>query len=207
MLAKLALWPERFSNKIIECYLTQDPDYYQDLTILSGREILFFLKDLRLQIKINFTRTKMRLGYAKALTPQILKDASDLSLEGRSFDLLAFARQKAKRSHLLSEHLVAYHGDLFLLEALVKLVKDRHFLENVPLPAFVKAILMNSIPPTFKWQKQTFKTFQDTIVDYLQEELKLIPSAKHFALLQDEQLQLDERVDRLEARFSNAFNS
>lgn len=205
MLAKLYLLSQQFSKKILDTYLIQDPDYYQDLIPLAGKEILFFVRDWHLLIALKFTRTQVELSYCKADALPKLQDEMHLSMQGRSFDLFAFALYQAKRSRLLSENLISYQGDLFLLEALVKLFKERNFLDNVPLPKLLKTLILNHFSRAAAWQKQNIETFKNTIIDYLQEELSLLPSYKHFVLLQDVQLELDEQLDRLEAHTNSTL--
>ena len=186
-----------FSNRVIDCVLSQDPRYYEDLEVLAGKKIIFYLSDLKLQVVLNFTRTTMTITYGKNV---ILEDACALYLEGRSMDLLAFSLSKNKRSRLLSDGVIQFQGDLFLLEAIVVLFKDRDFLQNVPMPLWLKQLLLQGSQRFFSWKKHNVRVVKHSLVDYAVEELHLLPSYKHFSLLQDDLLVLNEALDRVEAR-------
>lgn len=191
------------SNKVIDCYLTQDVDYLQDLQGLAGKKILVSLTDLHLSLEFSFSRTKMKLEY---YFEHPAKDGFDLSLLGASFNLLAFGIKKDQRSKMLSEGLVEFHGDLFLLEHLAHLFSEREFLENVPLPAMLKSVLLKATKSGFAWQKHNLKVLQKSLIDYLQEELKLLPSHRHFEFLQEDVFLLNQTLDRLEA-WVDRFNA
>lgn len=184
------------SNKVIECYLVQDSDYLQDLSKLSGKKIVMVLQDLGLQVQLKFTKTRMIITYE--FLDDDVSDA-DLFLSGRSLELLVFAFCKERRSRLLGAAVVRFQGDLFLLEALSHLFMQRDFLENSALPLWLKTILIQMSKKILSWQVNNFKVLQETLVDYLQEELKLLPSYRHFEFLQDDLLGLSEDLDRLEA--------
>ncbi len=188
-----------FSNRVIDCVLSQDPRYYEDLQVLAGKKIIFTLVDIKLQVVLNFTRTTMTMTYGKNV---ILEEGCALYLEGRSMDLLAFSLYKNKRSRLLSIGLIQFQGDLFLLEAMVVLFKDRDFLQNVPMPLWMKQILLQGSKRFFSWNKHNVSVIKHSVVDYAVEELHLLPSAKHFRLLQDDLLMLNESLDRVEARLA-----
>jgi ubiquinone biosynthesis protein UbiJ len=209
MLAKLKLLPQkiltqsvRCSNQMLACYLNQDPEYYHDLTMLAGKKISFYVEDFNLTIALNFTRTQMLLNYQKIIATPLLIDENNLTLQGKSSALLAFALRKTARSKLLSQKAVIFQGDLFLLEAVVKLLSQREVLANLPLPPGVKHLLIFSSKRLVSWQKHNAQVLQHTFIDYVQEELKLLPSYKHFELLQAELLELEESLDRLEAKFN-----
>ena len=200
MISALKVFSERLLQKSFLFYLEQDATYYQDLQPLQGKEILFYVRDLHLLISFQFTRTTVKIQYQKKHTAPCIHDETHLCLEGLTTNLLAFAIRAEQRSRLLSEVRVTYQGDLFLLEALVKLVKERDFLENVPLPAAIKALLLKGTHRTCAWQKQNLQVLKNTVLDYVTEELALLPSAKHFELSQAVLIDLEGVLDRLEAK-------
>lgn len=202
MFAKLRLIPQALlpiSHRLIDGYLSLDPDYFQDLKELAGKQIYFYIKDFNLSIEMKFTRTQLKLNYQKNESSRV---EGDLLLKGRSIDLLAFALKKNQRSKLLSTGVVEFEGELFLLETLVKLFKERNFFKNLPLPPLLKQVLMLSFNKANAWQQHSRSVMQHTIVDYLQEELQYLPSYRLFKLCQDDLMHLDAQLDRLEAKLN-----
>lgn len=188
-----------FANRVVRGFLSQDSRYYEDLQPLAGKKIIFKVSDMGIHLVLNFSKTSLSISCEKNI---VLENACAMYLEGRSMDLLAFALYKNKRSKLLSESLVVFEGDLFLLEALVVLFKDRDFLQNVSMPLWLKQMLLQGSKAFFSWQKHNVRVMKHSLVDYAVEELHLVPSHKHFRLLQDDLLRLNESLDRVEARLS-----
>ncbi len=206
MLLNLFTCAQSISKKIVARYLEQDPLYYKDLKSLSGKNITFFLTDVKLKIILSFTATQVNVIYQKDLQHvPLAEDTINLMLWGRSLDLSAFAFCRAQRSALLSAGKVQFQGDLFMLEALTKLFTHREFLENTSIPLPIKQLFLHHAPRFFKWPEHALAVVRDTAVDYLQEEIRLIPSYRYFELLQEEFLNLLTKLDRLEARLDAAL--
>ena len=186
---------ENISEHMLQRYLAQDSHYYEDLSDLAGKTIVFKVQRLPKYLVFSFTRTKLKLSY---IDRAVIVD-SDLEIRGAADALLQFMLKKAARSYLLSTEVIQFSGDLFLLENFARLFAARNFDQGF-LGARIPKMVLHASKEFLAGQRRRVGVLQKTSVDYLQEELKVIPSRRHFILTQEDLLNFAERLDRLEAK-------
>jgi len=196
LLSKLLSGSNRISTKLLQQYLMQDPYYYEDLCPLAHKTMVFRVEAVPLKMCMHFTPTRVQITYCER-TEQV---DYDLEVRGDLDALVQFMLQADARSSLLSQHRVNYTGELLLLEALAHLLRARNFSQGPLAETGVARLLSQAANRTVHNKREQIRALRKTSVDYLQEELKVLPSARHFLLTQQDLLNLAERLDRLEAK-------
>lgn len=161
-------------QSLINRILNLNPHYLNYLQEVAGISIIVRLTDFPFHCKFIFHHSYIEVN-------DHLEDA-DLVLAGRLIDFIIFAAQKDQRQNLLQAEKISFTGELMVLQKIEKFLS--HF--NLKL---LKLIPIAKI-----------KRFLENQVEYWREERGVLASPVLFEYLQDELLELQQDIDRIEAR-------
>ena len=167
-----AIWlpaVEQLLNRVLD----MDPDIQPYLAPLANKSIQIDVVGSHLNITAQITATAIRLSATDSTT-------ADLIIRGTAFDLLKLA-QNRHPSALLQSSTITVHGDAALGQQLSRLYNafeidwEEQLAQRIgDIPAH---LLGNSARGFSRWQKRTQQRLTIAIRDYLQEEIRHLPTA------------------------------
>lgn len=161
-------------QSLVNRVLDWNPHYLDHLGEVAGLSVAIEFTDLPFRCRFVFRHSYIEVDHHT--------EAADLLLTGRLIDFIAFAAQKDKRQILLQEERIRFSGELMLLEKIERFLRHFNFraLRFIPV-AKIKQFLQNQR-------------------EYWQEERQVLAAPALFDYLQDELLDLQQELDRVEAR-------
>ena len=184
-----------FTYCLNQC-LALDTEVMEDLAILSGKRLLISVTDLNLNCMISFKGSALDITLMTHETPDLKISGSTIAL----WQMLLHARQ----GQILTQNAVDIRGDLNLCNRLMCIIykftfdwegKFTYYLPNSILFLFAKSAHGFS-----RRGKQFHKSMQANLIEFLQEEVRLLPGRDEVEGFLDSVDDLRLRSDRLEKR-------
>lgn len=191
------------AEEVCNQLLRRDPVTLQHLATLNGQVIEIELTSPALKIYL--------LPHTDGLQIQsIYNNQPQTTLSGTVADFLTLLSSQDKADAMFGKT-IRISGDSTLATRFQEIVADARIDWEAMLSEIIGELPAHQVALYTRWKAQWYKNTADSLIlnlnEYMKEEARLIPTrpeAEHFF---DEIDQLQERVDRLSARISNAATS
>ncbi|CAM4405241.1 MAG: Ubiquinone biosynthesis accessory factor UbiJ [Legionellaceae bacterium] len=174
-----------------------DPDTISKLQTIDNKKLSICITGLFLAFTIHFRQGQIYLN-------PVYETSSDACIKGTPLALLRllFTNETTK---LLYQKAISLEGDLHLLQKVQEIIRSldidweeyfSHYMGDIP-----SHLLGNKVRKTRESITMTLSSFQQNFIEYLQEELRYLPSKEE---INDFIMDIDtlrEDIDRLEARY------
>lgn len=181
-------------EKIINAYLSADPEIAAHLNQYAGKKIAVNLLDMGIYFTVAVEKGKIHLS---ELMPE---HAPVVTISGRSFALLRLLINKGP----VNDASIEIEGDVIFLQQLRDIFSAIDIdWDNLLAPYLGQVVarhLTNTVKKAISVAKKNSILLEKNIKLYVQEELKLFPSKEEVNDWYDQVARLRDDVERAEAR-------
>ncbi len=177
----------------------------QIATRTSAKKISEQLEGKILSIHIkNTTRFFNVIMNSNELNPHTIKENYDVQISG---SLISFSKLlRNNSSDVLRDGSISINGDVAVAQKFQKLFAMIKPDIEEELSHFVGDIMANNIVKVSKktgdWMQNTKDILQENVKEYLQEEIKLMPSKYEFNVFSKEVSKIRDDIERLEKKIN-----
>ena len=177
----------------------------QIATRTSAKKISEQLEGKILSIHIkNTTRFFNVIMNSNELNPHTIKENYDVQISG---SLISFSKLlRNNSSDALRDGTISINGDVAVAQKFQKLFEMIKPDIEEELSHFVGDIMANNIVKVSKktgdWMQNTKDILQENVKEYLQEEIKLMPSKYEFNVFSKEVSKIRDDIERLEKKIN-----
>lgn len=185
------------AEEIINQLLKRDPVTLQHLTQLNGKVITIHLTqpDMELFLLPNSEGLQIQSVY---------NDTPDATLSGRATDFFTLLSSQNKADAMFGKS-IQISGDSALATRLQQILSDARIDWEEMLSEVIGELPAHQLALYAVWKAQWYKNTADSLLqnldEYLKEEARIVPTRPEADFFYDEIEAMQERVERLNARF------
>lgn len=176
--------------KALNKTVSLDPESFDRLKKLDKKIFSLTLLPINLNFRIQITSA----GFENCETGE-----PDIEIEGKPSDFIKLAQHKN-----IYGSGVKIHGDMGLAEELKKILVQMDLDWEALIAEYTGDIPARQLSLAAKhgsrWIKSATKNFQENLVEYFQEELRILPTRVEMDLFKAENAALRDDLTRLEAK-------
>lgn len=182
----------------INLAIKTDPSLQSSVALLTDKSLSIHIVDWQLTVTVIPTKTDLLLqlnGDPKAT----------IMISGKLADLMALGMSEQPQS-ILAERDIEVNGSLQVLMQYQKAFKQFQFDWEVWLSRLIGPVAAHEvcrpIKATGNWAKSAARSTQLDVMEYLQEEAKLLPPKEAISDFYEDLVTLQNRLDRLAQRIA-----